>query len=106
MGFQVVPYWGPLIPLRILWKRLPPTVPGSCPGSPGCHQAYGKPAAQVPTVCVFSTLFTLRTELYSVWKFCKASARASDLTCTDKKMLLVIVCDEKLEHLNSFQETS
>lgn len=39
-----------------------------------------------------------RTELYSVRKFCKADAQASDLTCTDKKMLLVIVCDgEKLE---------
>lgn len=39
-----------------------------------------------------------RTELYSVMKFCKADTRASDLTCTDRKTLLIIVCDgERLE---------
>ena len=43
-------------------------------------------------------LHVQRTELYSVTKFCKADPRASDLMCTDKKMLLVMVCDgEKLE---------
>ena len=43
-------------------------------------------------------LHVQRTELYGVTKLCKADTRASDLTCTDKKMLLVIVCDgEKLE---------
>ena len=31
-------------------------------------------------------------------KFCKADTRASDLTCTDRKTLLIIVCDgERLE---------
>lgn len=39
-----------------------------------------------------------RTELYSVMKFCKADTRASDLTYTDRKTLLIIVCDgERLE---------
>ena len=39
-----------------------------------------------------------RTELYSVMKFCKADTRESDLTYTDRKTLLIIVCDgERLE---------
>lgn len=38
------------------------------------------------------------TELYSVMKFCSADTQASDLTCIDRKTLLIIVCDgERLE---------
>lgn len=54
---MTLPCWGPLIPLRILWKRrLPPTVPSSVSGSPGCHEACRRAcSSRAPLFIVSST---------------------------------------------------